>query len=76
MAVMLAFALGVPDAAACADSDPATACENDLLFRLGYMTYPAATLSPDQLAYLATSPFVRAAGLPDCELSCNSAAVP
>jgi len=76
MALLLAFALGVPDAAACTDSDPATACDNDLLFRLGYTTYPVATLSPDQLAFLAGSPFVRAAGLPDCELSCNSAALP
>ncbi len=76
MALLLAFALGVPDAAACTDSDPATACSNDLLYRLGYTTYPAATLSPDQLSFLAASSFVRAAGLPDCALSCETPALP
>ena len=76
MALLLSFALGVPDAATCTDDDPATSCNNDLLFRLGYTTYPAATLGSNQVEFLATSPFVRGAGLPDCNLTCADPVVP
>ena len=76
MALLLSFALGVPDAAACADDDPGTACDNDLLFRLGYTTYPDATLGPNQLDFLTASTFLRGAGLPDCDLSCDDPVAP
>lgn len=76
MGLLLSFALGVPTPAACADADPTTACPNELLFRLGYTTYPDATLSADQLDFFAGNAFVRGTGLPECTLSCADVAQP
>ena len=70
MAILLSFALGVPEPAGCADSDPATGCDDQLLTRHGYLSYPDAVLGAEQVSYLGESPFMDAGGLPACELDC------
>jgi hypothetical protein len=76
MAIMLAYALGVPQSPGCADTDPATVCDDKLLTWLGYTTYPDATLTPDQVTFLGDNPFLRGTGLPDCSLDCAAAIAP
>jgi hypothetical protein len=71
MLLRILNALDLPAPLACTDEDDATACEEDIVTRSGYETFPDATLSADQLTYLDGSPWVRAVGLPECSLECE-----
>jgi hypothetical protein len=65
-ALVLFQALGVPTPAG----------PDELLTQQGYKSYPAAELAAEQIDFLATSQFVRAAGLPDCQLDCTTVPEP
>ncbi len=69
-------ALGVPDPAACADDDDATPCPASMLTYGGHRGYPDAELAKDQLEFLSTHDFVKAVGLPDCQLACANPIAP
>jgi hypothetical protein len=71
MALMLSFAIGMPRDPACTDDDPETPCDSSGLTQQGYSTYPDASLTEAQIAFLSDSGFMEAAGLPDCELDCS-----
>jgi hypothetical protein len=76
MANLLAGALAVPQPAGCVDDDPETECQDDWLTWLGYRSYPDAVLGPEEIEALDASPFMRAVGLPDCQLACSQPAAP
>lgn len=70
MALQLAHALGVPSDLACYDDDDATPCDTSGLLYLGFLTYPAASLTEAQVGFLEDNPFMQASGLPLCDLDC------
>lgn len=69
-------ALELPPPLACTDENDATPCEEDIVTRGGFKTFPEATLSDDQLDYLEDSAWVRAVGLPECQLECEEPVSP
>ena len=76
LGTLLLGALQVPFPAGCVDDDDTTECESNRLTWLGWLDYPDAVLAPEDIEYLEQSPFMRAIGLPACELSCASPVVP
>ena len=76
MLLRILNALDVPQPSACTDTDDATPCEEDIVTRGGFKTFPEATLSDDQLTYLEDNAFVRAVGLPECTLECEEPVAP
>jgi hypothetical protein len=76
MLLRIMNALELPPPLACTDEDDATPCNEDIVTRGGFKTFPDATLSDDQLDYLDANPFVRAVGLPDCALECAEPIAP
>jgi len=76
MLLRIMNALELPPPLACTDEDDATPCEEDIVTRSGFKTFPDATLSDDQLDYLEDSLWVRAVGLPECELTCEEPVAP
>lgn len=73
MALVMAFALGLPGQPGCADADAMTPCDDAGLTRYGYISYPTASLTTEQITYLDDSQFLDATGLPACDLGCSVA---
>jgi len=77
MGNLLLGALGVPFPPGCADEDETTECDAERLIWLGRYEYPdGATLGPEDIEYLSDNPFMRAIGLPDCQLDCTAPVAP
>ena len=76
MMLLMLQALDIPAPVACTDEDEATACPEDNLRWLGFLSFPEASLEKPQLDALAGSGFVNAIGLPACELDCTTAPSP
>lgn len=76
MGVFLMGVLAVPVPAGCTDADDGTPCDDKDLTWLGYLSYPDATLSKDGIQSLTANPFMRAIGLPDCQLDCTTPVEP
>lgn len=70
LAVLAFYAIGIPAPAGCSDGDDATACPEEAITWLGYTTYPDAELIDENVEQALENPFVRAIGLPDCQLDC------
>ena len=72
LAIIMFYAIGIGAPAACTDAEEAgTECPEDAITWLGYYTYPDATLIPENIEQAEDNPFVRAIGLPDCDMDCN-----
>lgn len=71
LAIIMFYAIGIGAPAACTDDDDATVCPEDAITWLGYTTYPDAELIPENVEQAEENPFVRAIGLPDCDMDCS-----
>ena len=73
MTLLMAFAMGLPTQAGCNDADNATPCDDAGLTRYGYVSYPSANLTTEQLDYLSNHEFLQGTGVPACDLQCATA---
>jgi hypothetical protein len=74
MALHLTRALGLPVPPGCIDDDAGTPCDWAQLTATGYLDYPNARLTEDDVAYLSATSFFSPTSDPGCSLDCSALA--